>query len=113
MPDTEGAVSFLEVGSAEAGKTVEFFASLFAWPFNPTGKGGGWFDAPGGKIGVHGDDPAWGILPYFRVPEIGATADRVRQLGGEAGDFLDEPGFGRLCHCRDSQGMRFGLHQPT
>ena len=74
-------------------------------PFNPVGEGGGWFDAPGGRIGVHGDDPGWGLLAYFRVAEIGPAADRVRELGGEAGELLDEPGFGRFCHCRDPQGM--------
>ena len=111
MPGTQGAVSFVEMGSGEVEKTVEFFSSLFAWPFTPMGAGGGWFDAPGGRIGVHGGDPDWGAVPYFRVLQLEAAADQVRTLGGEADEVLDEPGFGRFCNCRDPQGMRFGLHQ--
>jgi predicted enzyme related to lactoylglutathione lyase len=113
MPNTQGAVSYIEMGSGDAEKTVGFFSSLFHWPFNPTSAGGGWFDAPGGKIGVHGGDPDGGMTPYFRVADIEAAAEQVRKLGGEADVIADEAGFGRFCNCRDPQGMRFGLHQLT
>jgi hypothetical protein len=43
---------------------------------------------------------------------------RVRELGGEEGDYVggDDPDlaarFGRFIICTDDQGSSFGLHQP-
>ena len=109
----DGEISYIEVGSGDAAATARFLTDLFGWSFTPMGDAGdGWFQTPGIRAGLHGNDPAHGIVPYFRVPDIEAAAARVRELGGEVeGVSEEEAGFGRFCNCRDSQGLRFGLHQ--
>ena len=69
--------------------------------------------------GIHGGDA--GASPYvlFRVDEMDAAVERVRELGGTAdpvGEGVDEPEiverFGRFMLCKDDQGSGFGLHEP-
>lgn len=107
-------LTFLEIGTGDAGVTRAFMANLFGWPFHPTKEGGpGWFDAPPAMIGLHGDDPDRGITVYFRVDDIEAAAARVTELGGQAETpGPAHPGFGRFCRCTDPEGVPFGLHQP-
>jgi uncharacterized protein len=106
-------VSFIEIGAGDAGKARAFLGQLFGWDFHVMGTGPeGWFQTPSIKAGVHGNDPEPGILVFFGVTDVDAAIAKVRELGGEAGDATDEPGFGRFSMCRDPQGIRFGLHQP-
>ncbi len=109
----EGTVSFVEMGSGETERTAAFFTGLFGWRYTPMEDGSnGWFETPGGRMGLHGNDPEWGMVPYLRVAHIESAARKVRELGGEAEEVVAESGFGKFCNCRDPQGMRFGLHQP-
>jgi predicted enzyme related to lactoylglutathione lyase len=104
-------VSFIEIGSGDAGKARAFFGQLFGWDFHPLGNGQeGWFQAPSIIIGMHGNDPDPGVFAFFNVPDLEVAIAKVKELGGEAGDPVDEPGFGRFSFCKDPQGMRFGLH---
>lgn len=112
MSKQDGSVSFIEMGSGNVEATASFFSALFGWPFHPMEDKGGWFEAPGGKVGLHGGDPNWGMVPYLKVSDIETATAQVQQLGGEAEAIVQEDGFGRFCNCRDPQGMRFGLHQP-
>jgi uncharacterized protein len=105
-------VSYLEIGAGDAGKAGAFLGQLFGWDFHPMGSGPeGWFQTPSIKIGLHGNDPEPGIFVFFGVANLEEAISNVRELGGEAGDPVDEPGFGRFSMCRDPQGIRFGLHQ--
>ncbi|MEO1198213.1 MAG: VOC family protein [Pseudomonadota bacterium] len=107
-------ITFVEMGSGDAAKTSAFFSELFGWRFEQMGEpaDGGWFDAPGIRLGLHGGDPNWGMVPYFNVPDIDRAIETVRALGGSTdGKIADVDGFGRFCNCKDPQGMRFGLHQ--
>ena len=108
-----GDVGYIEIGSGDAAITSRFFADLFNWRFHAMGDAGdGWFEMPGMKAGLHGQDASHGMVVYFRVADIDQAAARVRALGGEVdGPGADEPGFGRFCNCRDPQGLRFGLFQ--
>lgn len=109
----EGTISFVEMGSAETETTAQFFSALFGWRYTSMdGGGNGWFETPGCRMGLHGGDPDWGMVPYLRVADIESAVQRVRNLGGDAEEVVAAPGFGRFCNCRDPQGMRFGLHQP-
>ncbi|MEL6277251.1 MAG: hypothetical protein AAFR28_00035 [Pseudomonadota bacterium] len=100
------------MGSGNSQETADFFTSLFSWRFHSMGDGNGWFETPGGKIGLHANDPDWGAVPYFQVADLEAAMERVRDLGGETEDIAKAEGFGRFSNCKDSQGMRFGLHEP-
>jgi predicted enzyme related to lactoylglutathione lyase len=106
-------VSYIEIGAGDAGKARAFLGELFGWDFHVMGTGPeGWFQTPSLKAGVHGNDADPGILVFFSVPDLEAAIAKTRELGGEAGDPTDEPGFGRFSICRDPQGIRFGLHRP-
>ena len=108
MPD----VSYIEIGTGDVAKSRDFIARLFGWDFHPV-KGGpqGWFQTPSMRAGLHGNDPTPGIYVFFGVPDVDAAVAKVKELGGEAGEMIDEPGFGRFSMCRDPQGIHFGLHQ--
>jgi uncharacterized protein len=105
-------ISHIEIGAADAGKTRAFFGQLFGWDFHVMGAGPeGWFETPSMKAGLHGNDPDPGIFVFFSVPDLEQAIAKVRELGGEAGEPVEEPGFGRFSTCRDPQGIRFGLHR--
>lgn len=105
-------VSHIEFGAGDAAKIRAFFGQLFGWDFHPMGEGSeGWFQTPLMKAGLHGNDPTPGIFVFFSVPDLEKAIAKVRELGGEAGEPTEEPGFGRFSFCRDPQGIHFGLHQ--
>lgn len=108
-----GEVGYIEMGASDARVTSRFFANLFNWPFHTMGDhGDGWFETPGIKTGLHGNDTSNGTVVYFRVIDIEEAAVRVRELGGEVEEpGTKEPGFGRFFNCCDPQGLRFGLFQ--
>ncbi|MGF1462037.1 MAG: VOC family protein [Maricaulaceae bacterium] len=109
----DGLVTFIEMGTGDTERTSQFFSKLFGWRFQAMGDtGNGWFETPAGKIGLHGDDPGWEMVPYFKVSDLEAAIENVRALGGDAEAIATAEGFGRFSNCKDPQGMRFGLHEP-
>jgi len=95
-----GSVSFVEIGTTDTDRTHAFFERVFGWKFTPMSHGGGWFQTPSMRMGLHGNDPQ---------PQALAS---VRDAGGTAENSGEEvPGFGRFANCRDPQGIVFGLHQ--
>ena len=107
-----GNVSFIELGTSDTERSRSFFQSVFGWDFHPMGEGGGWFQAPSIRVGLHGADPQPQIYIFFNVPDLERAILLVREAGGEADPATpDTPGFGRFSNCRDPQGIRFGLHQ--
>jgi predicted enzyme related to lactoylglutathione lyase len=52
-----GNVSFVELGTSDAERSRQFFERIFGWSFHPMAAGGGWFQAPAMRVGLHGDDP--------------------------------------------------------
>jgi predicted enzyme related to lactoylglutathione lyase len=110
----DGDVSFLELGSTEAdtGRSQIFFEKVFGWHFHAMPQGGGWFQAPTIRVGLHGNDPGPAIYVFFEVSNLEEAMATVRTAGGEADPpVTEEPGFGSFSNCRDPQGIRFGLHQ--
>ena len=109
-----GTVSYIEIGSKDAGVSRSFFATVLDWKFHPMGASGqGWFETPTIRAGLHGDNPEPQLYVFFAVPDLIAAVEAVKAAGGQAEEIgPDEAGFGRFCNCRDPQGIRFGLHQP-
>jgi predicted enzyme related to lactoylglutathione lyase len=70
--------------------------------------GKGWeANQSGLRLGLHERGPGPGdtaSLPYFTVPDLPATLERVQQLGGS----VIHPGE-RWAICRDSEGSPFAL----
>jgi predicted enzyme related to lactoylglutathione lyase len=110
-----GDVSFLELGSPEAdtSKSLVFFAAIFGWQTHTLPQGGGWFQGPRIRVGLHGNDSAPMIYVFFAVPNLEAAMANVRHAGGHVdSSTAEEPNFGRFANCRDPLGIPFGLHQP-
>jgi predicted enzyme related to lactoylglutathione lyase len=108
-----GEPAFFEIGVPDAKRARAFYTELLPWTFHPMQGDQGWLETVGIRGGLHDEDPEARIVVYFAVPDIDAAVRTVRELGGEADDAgPDEPGFGRFAHCRDDQGVTFGLHQP-
>ena len=92
---------------------------MFGWKLEPGPTGSGsTISTPNLPGGMHGDDPGAAPYLFFKVDDLDAAADRVRELGGSVeqmdrgGDEATEATFGRFRFCRDDQGSPFGLHQP-
>jgi len=108
-----GEASFLEIGVPNGRRTRDFYQALFGWNFHEMGGDNVWIETPTVRAGVHPNDDDATIVVYFRVADIDAAVERVRELGGAAGEpGPEDRGFGRFVECRDNQGVRFGLHQP-
>jgi hypothetical protein len=108
-----GDVSFIELGSAQpdTAKSEVFFERIFGWKFHGMPQGGGWFQAPRIRVGLHGKDPGSQIYVFFEVADLDGAIALVKEVGGDADPVTSEPGFGKFSNCRDPQGIRFGLHQ--
>jgi predicted enzyme related to lactoylglutathione lyase len=107
-----GSVTFVEIGTNDTDRTRAFFERVFGWSFNPMNKGGGWFQTPSMRMGLHGDDAQPQLYVFLEVPDLDQAIASVRDAGGTAeppGEAV--PGFGRFTNCRDPQGIVFGLHQ--
>jgi predicted enzyme related to lactoylglutathione lyase len=78
-----GEPVFFEIGVEDPQRGMAFYGALFGWEFAPGPSQGGFtIGTPGIPGGVHGGDP--GAVPYifFRVDDMDAALDRVRELGG-------------------------------
>jgi predicted enzyme related to lactoylglutathione lyase len=115
-----GEVSFIELGVDDPERGRAFYEALFGWRFEPSPYGRGFvITTPTVPGGMHPGDP--GAVPYvfFRVDDLDAALERVRELGGSIEELdVDDGGedsaarFGRFKLCKDDQGSAFGLHQP-
>jgi uncharacterized protein len=113
-----GELAFFELGVADAARGRAFYEGLFGWRFEG-GPGGNGFviRTPNVPGGIHGGDEGAAPLLFFRVDDIEAALERVRELGGSVdeanveGDEESTATFGRFKMCRDDQGSPFGLHQ--
>jgi uncharacterized protein len=115
-----GEISFFEIGTGDAEKARSFYGGLFEdWKFDvgPAGEGKGYVIGTGGVPGgMHTGDEGAAMYTFFRVDDLEATLERVRELGGEGKPLDDDPDsvakFGAFALCKDDQGSSFGLHQP-
>jgi uncharacterized protein len=87
-PKPANPVIHLELHTRDLWGAVEFYAQLFGWRPERIRAGGGSYVALGMGNGVGGgvveceaEHPLW--LPYVDVPDVGATTDRARDLGGD------------------------------
>lgn len=112
-----GEVSFFELGVRDLALARKFYGELFGWQMEPGPSGekhGFRIQTESIRGGLHGGDEGAGPYLFFKVDDIQAAAERVRELGGEA-EFNQHSGpgaSGRFAFCRDNQGSSFGLHQP-
>ena len=113
-----GELAFVEFGVEDVAKGRVFYEGLFGWKFEPGPTGQGYVvSLPNVGGGIHGQDQGAAPYLFFRVDDIDAAVEKVRELGGSVDD-VDVEGdeesvarFGRFRLCNDDQGSPFGLHQ--
>jgi uncharacterized protein len=112
---------YVQLQTQDLDKAKEFYAQLFDWEFDERQTPAGPYaeiltsgDKVGGMVG-HRDKaahPHW--VPYVRVTDINATAEKARTLGATvlAGP-MQLPDKTWFCLITDTTGATFGLHQPA
>jgi predicted enzyme related to lactoylglutathione lyase len=105
-----------EIPSDDTAKGRAFWGGLFGWEFGDPYPGPGEYyparltDESG--VAVTNMEPGKrGIRTYFDTDDIKASAKKVTELGGEAGEVMPVPAMGWFSVCKDSEGNEFGLWQ--
>ena len=101
----------LPVADGDAGR--RFYGELFGWEFGEPGSAGGMnahnLVTEGGiGAGREGDH----VELWFRVDDLAASIELIRELGGDATD-AEDTAEGLISFCHDDQGVAFGLAQPA
>ena len=110
-----GQMVHIEIPADDTAKSREFWGSLFGWQFKAFPGPSEYHmtqisDQTGGAI-TNMEPGKRGTRVYFDVDEINASAARVKELGGEAGDPMPVPSMGWFAVCKDAEGNEFGLWQ--
>ena len=104
----------IEFPADDPERALGFWRGVLDVDFEPRKEeaGAGWeAENDGLRLGVHerGAGPGdTASLPYLTVDDMGATLERVRELGGT----VIHPGE-RWSICRDSEGSPFALASPA
>ncbi len=108
-----GELFYWTLPAPDADRARSFYHDLLGWEFGETGEQGGMHVAnrlPDGGLGGGREGTAPEL--FFRVVDLDAAVDRVRELGGTA-EMIGEGPEGRHARCTDDQGVPFGLSQPA
>ncbi|HXJ64902.1 MAG TPA: VOC family protein [Actinomycetota bacterium] len=108
-----GDLVYFTIGVPDSERGRAFYAQVFGWEFASGNIPGGFHitgtNPPGG---MHVGGSAPGFRPYFHVPDIASACERVRQMGGYAGEIKGSAESGAYADCADDQGTQFSLFQP-
>jgi uncharacterized glyoxalase superfamily protein PhnB len=107
----EGDVAYVTMETRDSAKARAFYGTLLRWRFSPGRVTDAWqVSDVVPMLGVSsGHDRATGV-PMYRVDDVAAAVQRVRQAGGSATDPEAQP-YGITSTCSDDQGTRFYLGQ--
>jgi uncharacterized protein len=121
-PAEIGEGSWHELMTTDAAAAMQFYRDVFGWQPSETmdmGEMGKYhmFNRPHGMIGgMMNKPPAMANVPpywtiYFRVPDINAAAERIKQNGGKiVNGPMEVPGGDWIVNAIDPQGAGFALH---
>jgi predicted enzyme related to lactoylglutathione lyase len=114
VPVHHGAPSYIELCVEDADKARSFYGALLGWTVEGDA-GPGQASTGGLGIGIHDRDPSSLLEVFFTVQDLESAVARVVELGGETVSEVhaENPAFGSWVECRDDQGVRFGLRQPS
>lgn len=112
-----GKLVHFEVPANDTSRALGFYGQLFGWSFRDMEGPVEYHmtqvsDDMGGAI--HRADQGGGIpgiFVYFDVDDINAGSQKVRDLGGKAGEASPVPQMGWFARCEDTEGNPFGLWQ--
>jgi predicted enzyme related to lactoylglutathione lyase len=112
--DKPGDLAYFTVPVRDAAEARAFYAAILGWEYEHDD-----IDAPYHHVlnvlppgGLFTEDDGSRPRSYFRVEDIEASLQRVRELGGEAGMPLESV-TGFSANCLDDQGIEVSLWQPA
>jgi predicted enzyme related to lactoylglutathione lyase len=117
-----GEASWHELMTTDAPAAMKFYQEVFGWqPSDALDMGAmgkyHMFDRPHGMIGgMMNKPPEMAQVPpnwqiYFRVPDITAAVERIKQNGGQIlNGPMEVPGGDMIVNAMDPQGAAFSLH---
>jgi len=105
----QGNLAYVTMLVADSAKTRDFYGAVLGWRFTPGNVEDGWQvtdTAPMTGLAGGSDQPAG--VPMWRIDDIAAAIQRVRDAGGTATEPQQQP-YGLMSECTDDQGSRFYL----
>lgn len=107
-------LGYLTIGADDTVRATQFFGALFGWETEPGNMGDQYAHVENTKLplGFSPDGSSSAPVLYFRVTDVAAFAERVRELGGTVrSEDVYESGVS--ADCVDDQGRSFHLWQPA
>lgn len=112
--EVEGDVSYLTMVVSDLDAAQVFYGGVFGWMFNVGRTGGAQVTGVAPQMGMttrpEGGPARPGAILCYRVNDIAAAVERVRDRGGQAREVAQRP-YGLESLCADDQGTPFYLHQ--
>ena len=110
-----GQIVHIEIPADDTGASLAFWGSLFGWEFHavpgPSEYHMTRLSEQQGAAITNMEPSKRGIRTYLDVDDINASAARVSELGGTAGEVMPVPSMGWFVVCSDPHGNEFGLWQ--
>jgi uncharacterized protein len=110
--ETAGRVAWFELPAKDTKRAQAFYGGLFGWQFQPYEGQDYHITFEAGSAITNTPEQKCPMI-HFGTDNIDAAIVLVRELGGEADDKQQVPGFGHYAYCSDTEGNRFGLYQPA
>lgn len=104
-----GDLAYVTMEVVDSAVTRAFYGAVLGWEVAPGQVEDGWGPidvAP--MTGFHGGHDRGTVVPMYRVDDIAAALERVRDAGGTAPPAERQP-YGLSALCEDDQGTRFYL----
>jgi len=107
-------LGYFTVPIGDPAEARAFYADILGWEYASDD-----MDAPYHHVvncappgGLYAEDDGDRPRSYFRVEDIQAALQKVRDLGGTAGTLVESP-TGASADCSDDQGIELSLWQPA
>jgi predicted enzyme related to lactoylglutathione lyase len=109
----QGDVAYLTMVVPDAARARAFYGAVLGWRFSPGSVENAWrVEDAQPMTGLSGEpDRPREVQLCYRVTDVEAAAERVREHGGRAGTVERKP-YGLMVDCTDDQGADFQLWQP-
>lgn len=107
----QGDLAYVTMEVVDSTRARAFYGSVLGWRFSGGRIADGWqAEDVAPMVGISGGHPTATTVPMYRVDDIAAAVEVVRDAGGTATDPEPQP-YGITATCTDDQGTRFYLGQ--
>ncbi|MDR2988206.1 MAG: VOC family protein [Nocardiopsaceae bacterium] len=109
----QGDVANVTMAAPDTQRAKEFYEAVLRVPFSSAHPGAWRTEETTPPLGIRSSQGAEpGVHLSYRVDDIAAAVQRVREAGGHANEPARKP-YGLIAECVDDQGADFNLWQPA